>query len=78
MDTANPFKIPAGQPGYLYFATEDEALAAEAEITRSLGVVVGVNAATGQPDPVAQPTTRWAVPVPTDDGQWAIPAPPTE
>ena len=69
--------FPVGLPGYLYFATEAEALAAEAAISAEIGCdIVGVNAALGTPDPTAQKTTRWAVPVQAENGQWVIPAPP--
>lgn len=76
MDDLTPSLIPVDTPGYLFFATEAEALAAEADISVAMGyALVGVNAATGQPDPSAQVTTRWAVPVRAEGGKWAIPAP---
>lgn len=76
MDDTIPL-FPAGLPGYLYFATEAEALAAEAAIAAEIGCdIVGVNAATGQLDPAAQKTVRWAIPMQAESGQWVIPAPP--
>ena len=77
MDDTVTFVLPANLPGYLYFASEAEALTAEAAIAAEIGCdIVGVNAATGQLDPAAQKTVRWAIPMQAESGQWAIPAPP--
>lgn len=61
---------------YRVFDTEADALAAEAEISESLGLpIVGVNALTGEPDPSKTGTERWAVPEQIADGRWVIPSP---
>jgi hypothetical protein len=60
---------------YLIFATESEALAADATISAAMGLPKpGVNAATGEPDWSA-PTLRWAIPRQILDGRWVIPSP---
>lgn len=74
MDTTD-FLLPIDLPNYLYFDTESEAEAAQAQIAIQIGCeIVGVNALTGMPDPEACKTTRWATPVKAEDGKWAIPA----
>jgi hypothetical protein len=60
---------------YLIFATESEALAADAQISATMGLPKpGINAATGEPDWSA-PTLRWAIPRQILDGRWVIPSP---
>lgn len=59
---------------YLVFDTEATAIAAEAMICQLGGTpIVGVNAATGLPDPAAQQTERWAIPRQRLDGKWVFP-----
>jgi hypothetical protein len=61
---------------YRVFDTEDEALAAEAQIAETIGCIkVGVNAKTGQPEPDKQVTERWAIPQQISDGRWVLPSP---
>jgi hypothetical protein len=61
---------------YRVFDTEDEALAAEAQIAETIGCIkVGVNAKTGQPEPDKQVTERWAIPQQISDGRWVFPSP---
>ena len=61
---------------YRVFATEQEALDAEHAIAQEMGFAeVGVNAKTGQPDPNATRTERWAVPQQIQDGRWVFPSP---
>lgn len=75
IDDVGSYVFPSNVPGYLYFATEAEALDAEAEIAAAIGCeIVGVNAATGESDPTACKTTRWAIPMKAEGNQWAIPA----
>ena len=60
---------------YRVFDTEDEALAAEAQIAADIGCIkVGVNAKTGQPEPDKQVTERWAIPQQIQDGRWVFPS----
>jgi len=60
---------------YLVFNTEAEAFTAEALIAEEIGcVVIGVNAATGLPDPTAQMTEQWAIPQQIVDGRWVFPS----
>jgi hypothetical protein len=60
---------------YLIFATESEALAADATISAAMGLPrIGTNCGTGEPDPGA-PTLRWAIPRQILDGRWVIPSP---
>ena len=48
---------------YLVFTTQALAQAAADQIATNMGMpLVGVNAATGLPDPAAQQTTSWDVP----------------
>lgn len=47
---------------YKVFATESEAIAAEAQISASMGFSGSI-------------TSRWSVPVQLADGRWAIPSP---
>lgn len=64
---------------YRVFATEQEALDAEKVVSDSIGCVkVGINAKTGEPDPTATMTTRWAVPQQIVDGRWVFPSPDDE
>ena len=59
---------------YKIFATEAEALEAEAIISQAMGYAKpGVNAKTGQlvPDVL---TLRWAVPQQITDGRWVFPS----
>lgn len=61
---------------YRVFETEAEASAAEAQVAADTGCPnVGVNAATGLPDPNAQVTQRWAIPQQITDGRWVFPSP---
>jgi hypothetical protein len=60
---------------WLVYATESEALAADAAISASMGLPKpGTNAATGELDWGA-PTVRWAIPRQIADGRWVIPSP---
>lgn len=60
---------------YLVFATQEEAIAAEAAISNSMGFSKpGVNAATGEIDPNAL-TLCWAIPQQILDGRWVFPSP---
>ena len=58
---------------YYVFDTEATAIAAEAMICQ-LGQtpIVGVNAATGLPEPNNQKTERWAIPRERLDGKWCF------
>jgi hypothetical protein len=63
---------------YKVFATEAEAIAAEAIISQGMGYAKpGVNAKTGDivPDVL---TLRWAVPQQITDGRWVFPSPDDE
>jgi hypothetical protein len=61
------------------FPTKALALAAEAEISSLIGcAVVGRNALTGEPDPSACQTERYADPRQTVTGSWAFPVPEDE
>jgi hypothetical protein len=63
---------------YLVFDTEQEALDAEASISRAMGYAKpGVNAATGEPVPDVL-TLRWAIPRQIADGRWVFPSPDDE
>jgi len=60
---------------YKVFATEAEALEAEAAISKAMGYAKpGVNAKTGETVPDVL-TLRWAVPQQISDGRWVIPSP---
>ena len=60
---------------YKVFATEAEALAAEAIISQGMGYAkAGVNAKTGETVHDVL-TLRWAVPQQISDGRWVIPSP---
>ena len=60
---------------YLVFATQEEAIAAEAAISNSMGFSKpGVNAETGETDFNAL-TLRWAIPQQILDGRWVFPSP---
>ena len=60
---------------YRVFATETEAIAAEAQVAADIGCIkVGVNAKTGLPAPEAQATERWAIPQQIADGRWVFPS----
>lgn len=64
---------------YRVFDTEDEALAAEAEVAQAMGCIkVGFNAKTGQPALDKQATERWAIPQQIANGQWVFPSPDDE
>lgn len=64
---------------YRVFATEQEALDAEAQVSANMGLAkVGVNAKTGKPDPNATGTERWAIPQQIADGRWVFPSPDDE
>jgi hypothetical protein len=59
---------------YKVFATEAEALAAEAAISESMGYAkAGVNAKTGETVPDVL-TLRWAIPQQIVDGRWVFPS----
>ena len=63
---------------YLVFATEAEAVEAEAAISQAMGFSKpGINAATGEVVPDVL-TVRWAVPQQIADGRWAFPSPDDE
>jgi hypothetical protein len=60
---------------YRIFDTEQEAIAAEAQVAAAIGCIkVGVNAKTGQPEPDKQATERWAIPQQIQDGRWVFPS----
>jgi len=60
---------------YRIFDTEEQALAAEAQVSQEIGCAkVGVNAKTGQPEPDKQVTERWAIPQQILDGRWVFPS----
>ena len=64
---------------YRVFDTEEQAIAAEAQVALDSGCPkVGVNAKTGQPAPDAQVTERWAIPQQITDGRWVFPSPDDE
>ena len=64
---------------YRVFDTEDQALAAEAQVALDIGCAkIGVNAKTGQPAPDAQVTERWAIPQQIADGRWVFVSPDDE
>lgn len=61
---------------WLVFSTEDQATTANGIITTNMACpIVGKNALTGEPQPAAQQTTQWAVPVQRLDGAWVFPSP---
>jgi hypothetical protein len=61
---------------YRVFDTEEQALAAEAQVALDIGCAkVGVNAKTGQPEPDKQVTERWAIPQQIVDGRWVFLSP---
>jgi len=61
---------------YRVFDTEEQAIAAEAQVTLDSGCPkVGVNAKTGKPEPDKQVTERWAIPQQIVDGRWVFPSP---
>lgn len=64
---------------YRVFETEQEAIAAEAQVAADIGCVkIGINAKTGQPAPDAQVTERWAIPRQIADGRWVFESPDDE
>jgi len=57
---------------YLVFDTQQEAIDAEADISRAMGYAkAGVNAATGESVPNVL-TLRWAIPQQIQDGRWVF------
>lgn len=74
---------------YLVFETEGEAWAAEGAISNRArvlyaaqgygvdehGAIIGKNALTGELEPDAQRTVRYAIPWQRPDGRWVIPHP---
>ena len=62
------------------FDTEEAALSAENDITMTGGApITNTNAATGEPDPDAQKTIRWAIPEQrVTDGKWFFPRVPAD
>ena len=67
---------------YLVFTSQADADEANAMIGANMGCsIIGMNAATGLPDPSAQLTTQWAVPMQTAATaatypvRWVIPMP---
>ena len=61
---------------YRIFDTEEQSLAAEAQVAVDIGCIkIGVNAKTGLPAPDAQVTERWAIPQQIVDGRWVFPSP---
>ena len=64
---------------YRIFDTEEQALAAEAQVALGIGCVkVGVNAKSGLPEPDKQATERWAIPQQIVDGRWVFVSPDDE
>ena len=64
---------------YRIFDTEQEALAAEAQVALDIGCIkVGVNAKTGQLEPEKHVTERWAIPQQIQDGRWVFVSPDDE
>ena len=62
---------------YYVFDTEATATAAEAAICQiGQTPIVGINAATGLPEPEKQKTERWAIPQQRLDGKWVFPVVP--
>ena len=62
-----------------YYVFEDEAtaIASEAMICQiGQTPIVGINAATGQPEPTKAKTERWAIPQQRLDGKWVFPVVP--
>jgi hypothetical protein len=60
----------------LIFDTEQEAIDAEAEISKQMGLPkYGINAATQEVDFTSIETERWAIPRQLEDGKWAIISP---
>jgi len=77
---------------WLFFETEEAAAAAEAKATANVrryvrsvaperladdGSIIGVDAATWQPQPTAARTQRWALPDQVESG-WLLPVPTPE
>jgi hypothetical protein len=64
---------------YRIFDTEEQALAAEAQVAVDIGCAkVGTNAKTGQLAPEAQATERWAVVQQIQGGRWVFVSPDDE
>jgi hypothetical protein len=64
---------------YCVFDTEEQALAAEAQVAADIGCIkIGTNAKTGQLVPEAQATERWAVVQQITDGRWVFVSPDDE
>ena len=60
----------------LIFDTEQEAIDAEAEISKQMGLPkYGINAATQEVDLTSIETEQWDVPRQLEDGKWAITSP---
>ncbi len=60
----------------LIFDTEQEAIDAEAEISKQMGLPkYGINAATQEVDFTSIETERWDIPRQLEDGKWAITSP---
>lgn len=60
----------------LIFDTEQEAIDAEAEISKQMGLPkYGINAATQEVDLTSIETERWDIPRQLEDGKWAITSP---
>lgn len=60
----------------LIFDTEQEAVSAEAEISKQMGLPkYGINAATQELDLTSIEIERWDIPRQLEDGKWAITSP---
>ena len=60
----------------LIFNTEQEAIAAESEISKQMGLPkYGVNASTQEVDLTSIKIERWDIPRQLEDGKWAITSP---
>lgn len=60
----------------LIFDTEQEAIDAEAEISKQMGLPkYGINVATQEVDLTSIETERWDIPRQLEDGKWAITSP---
>ena len=61
---------------FLIFDTEQEAIDAEAEISKQMGLPkYGINANTQEVDFTSIETERWDIPRQLEDGKWAITSP---
>jgi hypothetical protein len=66
-------------PEYYVFDNEATAIAAEAMICQiGQTPIIGINVATGLPEPDKQKTERWAIPQQRVDGKWVFARVPLE